>query len=194
MSIRDLVLKTRSCRRFHENVPVDETLLRELVDLARQTASGGNKQPLKYMLACDAATNARVFPHLAWAAYLRPWAGPAAGERPAAYIVILGDTTIASSFGCDQGIAAQTIMLGASEHGLAGCMVGSISRDELRDALGIPAQYEILLVLALGKPRETVVLEPVVNGGIKYWRDEQGRHHVPKRSLDDIILRPSPEK
>jgi len=187
--LEDLVRKNRSYRRFHQDVPVDIETLRALVDLARLSASGSNLQPLKYILSCQPETNARIFPNTRWAGYLKDWPGPAEGERPSAYIVILGDTEIRKSFGCDHGIAAQSIMLGAAERGLGGCMIGSIDRGELRQVLDIPEQYDILLVLALGKPRETVVLEEVgPDGDIRYYRDADGVHHVPKRSLDELIL------
>ena len=188
--IRDLILKNRSYRRFYQDTPVSIDTLRELVDLARLSASASNKQPLKYMLSCDPQRNALVFQNLAWAGYLKSWPGPEEGERPSAYIIILGDKTISQSFGCDHGIAVQSILLGATEKGLGGCIIGSVQKAELSQALSIPSDYEILLVIALGKPRETVVLEVVGAGGdIKYWRDEQGVHHVPKRSLADIVVR-----
>lgn len=96
---------------------------------------------------------------------------------------------IAKNFGVDHGIAAQSILLGATELGLGGCMIGSIKREELRENLNIPEHLEILLVLAIGKPKEKVVIEPVAaEGNIKYWRDDQQTHHVPKRSLEDIIV------
>ena len=187
--LRELVLGNRSYRRFHQEVPVDLDLLRELVDLARLSASGANLQPLKYILSNEAGRNAAIFDTLGWAAYLKDWAGPEEGERPAAYIVVLGDTTVRKSFGVDPGIAAQSILLGATEQGLGGCILASIQRDVLRQALGIAGQYEILLVLALGKPKETVVLDDLgPDGDIKYWRDAGGVHHVPKRALDEIIL------
>jgi len=187
--IKDLVLKNRSYRRFYQDTPVSIDTLRELVDLARLSASASNKQPLKYILSCDPQRNALVFQYLAWAGYLKTWPGPEEGERPSAYIVILGDKTIAPSFGCDHGIAAQSILLGATEKGLGGCIIGSVRKVDLSQALAIPADYEILLVIALGKPKETVVLEAVGAGGdIKYWRDEQGVHHVPKRSLAEIVV------
>jgi nitroreductase len=187
--LRDLILKNRSYRRFYAEVAVEPETLRELVDLARLSASAANLQPLKYILSCDPEKNALVFPHLAWAGYLKDWPGPRAGERPAAYIIILGDTEISSSFGCDHGIAAQSILLGATERGLGGCIIGSVQRKLLRKALDIPSRYEILLVLALGKPRETVVIESVgPDGSIEYWRDSEGVHHVPKRLLDEIIV------
>ncbi|MGC2434223.1 MAG: nitroreductase family protein, partial [Desulfobaccales bacterium] len=124
-----------------------------------------------------------------WAGYLKDWPGPSEGERPAAYIVVLGDTEISKNFGCDHGIAAQSILLGARAQELGGCMLGSIQRDRLRQLFKIPENLEILLVIALGQPKETVVLEEVARGGsIKYWRDASGVHHVPKRRLKDIIL------
>jgi nitroreductase len=187
--LKDLIEKNRSYRRFHEHEPIDLETLRALVDLARLSASSANRQPLKYILSCDADRNSLIFRHLAWAGYLSDWHGPEEGERPAAYVVILGDTEISRSFGTDQGIAAQSILLGAVERGLSGCIIASIQREKLREALDIAPRYEILLVLALGRPKETVVVEPVgPDGDIKYWRDEQGVHHVPKRSLDDLVV------
>lgn len=187
--LKDLVTKNRSYRRFHQDQAVGLETLREFVDLARLSASGANRQPLKFVLSCDPERNARIFPHLAWAGYLADWSGPEEGERPSGYIVILGDTDIRPSFGVDHGIAAQSILLGATEKGFGGCIIASIKKDALRAALDIDPRYEILLVLALGKPKETVVVEPVgPDGDIKYWRDSQGVHHVPKRALDDIIV------
>ena len=118
--IRDLIRKNRTCRRFRQDYQISRDTLRDLVDLARLSASAGNIQPLKYVLSCDPEKNARIFPHLAWAGYFDDWPGPPEGERPSAYIIMLGDTTLHKSFDCDAGIAAQSIMLGASEKGLAG--------------------------------------------------------------------------
>ena len=186
--IGDLVKANRSCRRFHEDQTVDLKTLEELVDLARLSASGANLQPLKYILACEPRINAEIFSCLGWAAYLKEWPGPEPGERPAAYIVILGDTTISKEFGVDHGIAGQSMLLGAREKGLAGCMLGTINRKGLREILNIESHLKTLLVLALGKPNEEVVIETVgPEGNIRYWRDAEAVHHVPKRSLRDII-------
>jgi nitroreductase len=183
----DLVLKNRSYRRFVESHSISRETLVELVSLARCTASAGNRQPLKYIISADPETNDRIFPCLSWAGYLKDWDGPATGERPAAYMVILLDEMIAKESMCDDGIAAQTILLGAVGKGLGGCI---IQRERLRRELEIPERYKIRLVLALGKPAEEVVLEYLNPGGdIRYWRDEQGIHHVPKRSLDELIVR-----
>jgi nitroreductase len=187
--IADLIRKNRSCRRFHEEHAVGLETLKELVNLGRLSASGANLQPLKYILSRDLKTNADIFSCLTWAAYLQNWPGPEEGERPAAYIVVLCDNNISQDAGCDHGIAAQSILLGAREKGLAGCMLGAINRKKLRELLHIPPQLAILLVLAVGKPKEQVVLETVeTDGSIRYWRDREGAHHVPKRKLEDIII------
>ncbi len=185
----ELIRKSRSYRRFDETFLIDEATLRDLVELARLSPSAANRQPLKFRLVTDAETRAAVFPTLRWAGYLKTWPGPAEGERPTAYIIILGDTTITRNFGVDPGIAAQSIMLGAAEKGLGGCIIASFEQETLRRVLALPERYELLYVLALGKPVEQVVIEPVgPDGDIRYWRDEQQVHHVPKRSLDELIV------
>ncbi len=188
--IRDLVLANRSYRRFIQAESVDENTLRSLVDLARQTPSAANLQPLKYIITCTPERNAAVFTTLSWAGYLTDWDGPSEGQRPSAYIVVLNDTNISPTINCDHGIAVQTILLGAAELGLGGCILGSIDRKILREQFSIDEHLEILLVVAVGKPLETVVLESVAeDGSIKYYRDAQDVHHVPKRALDDVILK-----
>ena len=187
--IRSLVVANRSYRRFQQSHAINMATLRELIELATLCPSSGNLQPLRYVVSCEPEKNAKIFQHLAWAGYLADWPGPTHGERPTAYVVILGDSQACHSVNCDHGIAAQTILLGAAEKGLGGCIIGSIQREALAKVLDIPDRFRILLVIALGKPAEKIVLEPVTSESeIKYWRDESGVHHVPKRSVDQVIL------
>jgi nitroreductase len=187
--IADLIKANRSCRRFDEKHSISATNLLKLVDLARLSASAANLQPLRYILSCDPDTNAKIFGCLTWAYYLKEWPGPQPGERPGAYIVILHDTRISKTLDCDHGIAAQSILLGAREMGLAGCMLAAVKRPRLRSLLNIPAPMKIKLVLAVGKPKETIVIDSANNeNDIRYWRDENQVHHVPKRRLKDIVL------
>ena len=188
--IRDLIIENRTCRRFYQDVPVELDTLRELVDLTRFTASGSNMQPLRYMLFCEPEKNTLIFPVLGWAGQIRDWPGPSEGERPSAYIIMLGDTEVGLRFAeVDAGLATQSIMLGAREKGLGGCMHWSVKRDDLREVLGIPPRYEILYVISLGKPKEKVVVDEVgPDGKTSYWHDKDGSHHVPKRELNDIIV------
>jgi nitroreductase len=189
MDMKELVLKTRSYRRFYEDHDISLEVLRGLVELARLTASARNLQPLKFMVVNDRKVNAEVFPELGWAGYLKEWPGPIPGERPSAYIVTLGDTAITDEFGYDQGLATQSILLGATSLGLGGCIIGSAKKDRLRGKLAIPERYRILNVIALGKPKEIVKVEPLgPEGDVKYWRDAEGVHHVPKRALEDLIV------
>jgi len=189
MSLRDLVFKTRSYRRFEESQRIDLKVLEGLVDLARMSASAANRQPLKYLLYNTPEYCQKIFPSVAWAAYLKDWYGPAPGERPSAYVIILGDKSIAESFNFDPGIAAQSIMLGATEAGFGGCMIASIKREALRNDLRIPEKFEIVLILALGKPAENIIIDEIRNDDVKYWRDDKQNHHVPKRPLDELILK-----
>lgn len=185
----DLVIKNRSIRRFDEKVKVPYQTLVELVDLARQSPSSANLQALKFYLASEPPQTNQIFSSLKFASYLTEWAGPTEGERPAAYILILGDRRIKRQFDFDAGIAAQTIMLGAAERGLGGCILASVHRDWLSEQLDLADDFEIIVALALGKPDEKVVIEAVTpEHGIKYYRDPQGVHHVPKRSLDELII------
>lgn len=189
MDLRQLIEKTRTYRRFDEKHKITPDTLVSLVDFARLSASAANRQPLKYILVTDPEQRAAVYPCLAWAGYLTNWEGPDPGERPTGYVIILGDKEISDTFGIDHGIAAQSIMLGATTVGLGGCIIASIKKDKLRAALNISKDYEVLLVLALGKPVEKVVIETIKNNDVKYWRDETRVHHVPKRTLDEIIIR-----
>ncbi len=187
--LRDLIEKNRSYRRFYEEKKISKEILIELIDMARLSASAANLQPLKYILSSDKKKNDRIFSSLAWAAYLKDWEGPVEGERPSAYIILLRDNKIAKSIICDQGISAQTILLGAVERGFGGCILAAVNRNRLTDDLNIPRDYSIEIIIALGKPKENVIIEKIdKSGSIKYWRDKTGVHHVPKRSLDEIIL------
>lgn len=187
--LRELILKNRTCRRFYQEVKMDRKTLEGCIDLARNSASAANKQSLKYVISTDEAKNQEVFKELRWAGYMKDWPGPKEGERPCAYIVMLGDKSISEDFFWDPGIAAQSILLGAVEQGYGGCIFGSADKDGIRRIFSVPNKYEVILVIGLGKPKEKAVLEEVNSeGDIRYWRDEDQVHHVPKRKLEDIIL------
>ncbi|MBU1011590.1 MAG: nitroreductase family protein [Bacteroidetes bacterium] len=186
--LKDLIKKNRSYRRFYEEKSISKETLISLVDLARLSPSGKNLQPLKYFLSNDENPNGIIFPNVAWAGYLKDWDGPIMGERPSAYIIQLVDTTLTNNFGHDPGIACQSILLGAVELGLGGCIIGSIKKTELHTMLNLPEHLEIVLIIALGYPKEKVVIEQINSDDIKYWRDKNGVHHVPKRSLGDLII------
>ena len=188
-TIKELMRKCRSYRRFNEKRSLTKDELWDLIALARLSPSARNAQPLRYILSCDEMTNKAVFPLIAWAGYLKDWDGPEAGERPTGYIVVLKERDVSEcSVLFDAGLAVQAILLGAVERGLGGCVIGAYSKEKLRKVLSIPEAYDPLYIIALGEPSEKVVIEPLKDGDVKYWRDEESVHHVPKRDLSDLVL------
>jgi nitroreductase len=187
--LKDLLKKNRSYRRYDESHKLNKETLAGLVELTRYCPSAMNLQPLRYYLSVDPSINSVIFENTAWARLLGPSGTPQEGERPSGYILILGDKRLTQNFWCDHGIAAQSILLGAVEIGLGGLIIGSVNREALPKALGIPEYYEIMLCIAIGKPVETVEIEEMPSDGShKYWRDEQKVHHVPKRPLSELII------
>ncbi len=187
--LKDLIKGNRSYRRFCEKEKVNLKTMKELIDCARLSPSAANRQPLKYIISCTNEKNNKIFPHLSWAGYIKDWQGPEDGERPTAYLVMVGDTSITKNYWADPGIAIQSILLTAVEKGLGGCTFGAINRKELRKDLKIDERYEILYVIAIGKPKEKVQLEKMSDkNDIKYWRDKELVHHVPKRNLEELII------
>lgn len=189
MDLRELILKNRSYRKFDEEYELERETLIELVDLARFSPSAANLQPLKFILSHSSERNNLIFPTLAWAGYIEDWSEPQPGERPTGYIVIVGDREISDSFEYDCGIACQSILLGAVEQGLGGCIIGAGDKQELHDRLELDSRYEIQVALALGRPTEEVELEPDLEENVEYFRDENDVHHVPKRKLESLILK-----
>lgn len=186
--LKDLLQKNRSYRRFDHSVKLSREDLSEWVELTRFCASARNAQALKYRLVTEEAEGAKVFETLAWAGYLKDWAGPQEKERPVAYLIQLLDTRIEENCLCDDGIQAQTILLGAVEKGFGGCIIKAFKNEVLRRVLELPGYMKIMYVIALGKPVEKVVLEEIKAGNYEYWRDAEGTHYVPKRPLHELIF------
>ncbi|HKL12894.1 MAG TPA: nitroreductase family protein [Halanaerobiales bacterium] len=187
--LENLVKKNRSYRKFKEQKGISNKIIKDIINLARLSPSSANKQPLKYIILNKKDDTKKIFPHLNWAGYLKDWDGPVKGERPAAYILVLGDQNISNNFETDAGIAMQTILLGATEKNINGCILGSINREAIRSIYNIEKKHRLLYVIALGMPAEEIKIENLpTDGDIKYWRDENGIHHVPKRELDNIII------
>lgn len=191
MHLKELVRKNRSYRIFDQSVPISRQLLEDWVDTARFANSSINRQPLRFYLSCDQATNDKIFPLTRWAGLLKDFDGPGEGERPTAYILICVDSAIApnpAAFDKDVGLTAEILTLAAVEQGFGGCMIGSFDRQEIAKRLELDEKMLPVLLLALGKPAETVLLEELVPGAsTDYYRDGKG-HHVSKRPLQDLLL------
>ncbi|MCF6169485.1 MAG: nitroreductase family protein [Bacteroidales bacterium] len=190
--LNDLILKNRSYRKFHADKKVEEETLTELVELARNTPSSKNRQPLKYLLLTKPKDTDFLFLQLKWAWYLKDWPGPALNERPPAYILMLLDTRLNENADIDAGIAAQSILLGAVEKGMGGCIVRTVNHYEVKKHFALEEELKIILVLAIGFPNQEVRLTPLETSSDVAYFEEGGVHFVPKRKLEEIIIRAKP--
>ncbi len=190
MKIAELVKKNRCHRKFHQNFEISQKALIDIVHLLCYISSAKNLQPLKYIISTDKIKNKEIFSTLKWAGYLKNWDGPKEGEKPAAYIVILKDKNIADDAFVltDAGLAIQTIMLSLSELDFGGCIIAAIDKAKLTDIFSLPDYLEILYVIAVGKPKDSVIITEVKDS-IKYFRDSDGNHYVPKRSKEELLFK-----
>ncbi|MCD7834933.1 MAG: nitroreductase family protein [Lachnospiraceae bacterium] len=192
MNLKDLVKANRSYRGYDESRRVTREELLEMIDCARLTASSVNQQPLRYYLAYEKEETDRIQPLTKWARGLPQMELPHPGMCPTAFIVICQDIRVFESqtrFSRDVGIVAQTILLAATEMGLGGCMIGNFSPAKISEALQLPAYLAPLLVVAIGKPAETVVMTEIgPDEPTNYYRDENDVHYVPKRRLEDLVI------
>lgn len=187
-NLKGLVIRNRSFRRFYQDYKITKEDILKLVELARLSGFGGNRQSFKFWAVLNEEKKEKVFNNLKWAAYYKDWSGPEEGEKPSAYIVMFHDKEIANTYYWEHGIAAQSILLGAVSKGLGGCMIASFNHQEIKETLGAGENLIPLMVIALGKPKEEVIIDCMEpSGSVEYWRDSEDRHHVPKRALKDII-------
>jgi nitroreductase len=187
MGIYDTILKRRTIRKFKQD-KIERHVLEKLINSARFAPSGSNLQPLKYMIVDEPVKVNAVFESVKWAAYIAPSGNPGENERPVAFIIVLVDTEIKKSgYELDIGAAAQNIFLTAADDGIGTCWMGAIDRETIRTVLNIPDRFILNTVIALGYADESPVTEDE-NGSIKYYKDENGLLHVPKRKLKDILI------
>lgn len=189
--IKDLVLLNRSYRKYHNNKKVSEEQLIDLIDLARNTPSSKNQQPLKYILVTNKADVDFVESQLKWAKFLKDWSGPEKSKHPPAYIIMLVDKNLNEHADIDAGIAAQTILLGACEKQMGGCILRSVNRVTVSKHFKLSSNLDIVQVIAIGYPDQEIKLtSPDAEGSVHYYEGNDGIHYVPKRKLDDIIVVP----
>ena len=186
LTVYDLIVQRRTIRRFKQ-VEISEESLTKIVNAGRLAPSGANLQPLEFIIIHKKGLLKPVFSTLKWAGYIAPAGNPPVGSQPVAYIVVLINSDIKKDGGSSDAAAAiENMIFAALDQGIGSCWIGSISRKDLRARLNIPQNYRIDSVLAMGYPDESPVVEEVKNS-IKYWKDEEGTLHVPKRNLNKII-------
>jgi nitroreductase len=183
--IYEKITQRRTIRRF-EPRSIPKKALERCVDAARLSPSARNSQPLKFVVVDDKVLLRKVFPTVKWAGSI-PDYKLSDNEGPQAYVIILLDTKIRDEACHDVGIAAMSISMVASEEGLGSCIMGAVDRDSLRNVLKISEDLRIELVVSLGYPAHKSKVEEMKNGNVKYWMDEEGTFHVPKRDLKSIL-------
>jgi nitroreductase len=189
MKFNQLVEMTRSCRRFDQkDLPQD--FLDSLIEIARICPSARNSQPLKYITIDDQDFMNRLFPNLLWAGALKDWDGPETNERPKAYIAMILDKSISGNAAWDSGIVAQTLQLYAMEQGIGSCILGSFDKKKIEELLELDDKQEIQFLIAFGYPLEKrVIVDVKEESDVKYYRDDNEVHYVPKRSVQSLLLK-----
>ncbi len=185
LSLDTLLRRNRSYRGFSGTV--SEAQLRELVGVVPLVASGMNRQALRFRLV-SGADAALVHPLVKLGAALPEEHLPHPGMEPSAYIVVCSSVPEDKVVDIDLGIAAQSMLLKATEMGLGGIFILNFQREALREALGLGLGLEPVAVIGLGKPAETVFLVPGASpDALSYYRKD-GVHYVPKLSVDQLII------
>ena len=182
----DLVKSCRSYRRFDTSRKITEDELLSIAEAVRYTPSAANLQRIRLQLITSQSECDTVFSSLRFAAYLKDWAGPTEEERPVAYVVFLSECELDNNLAIDLGICSEALALSAAERGVGACIFRSFDKDILAPVLRVGfVPHE---VIALGYPSETVLVEDALNGEIKYYRDAEDRHVVPKRPMSEIVI------
>ena len=184
----DLVKATRSFRNFDPTYRISDEIMVNLVELCRYTPSTANSQSIKFAYANSENLCEKIFPMLGWAGYIKENKPPYDGNVPAAYILVCFDTDVANEIEIDAGICAQTIVLGAMDMGIGACMIGSFDKQKATELFNLPSNIKPRLMIALGRPKETVEIVDIKDGDVKYYRDGKYKHIVPKRTTDELII------
>jgi nitroreductase len=182
MDVYKAILKRRTIRIF-KNKKIPKRILVKLVNAGRLAPSARNLQPIEYLVIEKPELCDLVFENVYFGGEVEKLRKKE--NRPVAYILVLVNKKIRpKNFEHDVGLAVENIVLAALEKGIGACIMGAIEREKLKKIFKIPKNYYLDLVLALGYPAEKPVLE---EGEGKYWRDEKGILHVPKKPLEKIL-------
>lgn len=179
METLQAIFSRRSIRRFQQQ-PLAGTQLRKIVQAGVSAATAGNRQPWRFIIVDEPGLVDKTTDTLGWLA-----GEPPRDLRPAAHIVVLLPDGSSWSAQADAAAAIQNMLVAATDLGIGSCWCGSIKREDLAKLLGIPEEWHVYSVAALGLPAES----PQVAGAgkTKVTRDADGRLHVPKKPLDSVL-------
>ncbi|BEU88948.1 nitroreductase family protein [Selenomonas sp. TAMA-11512] len=186
--LHKLYIGCRSYRRFRqESVP--QEVLQEIADTARMRSCALNRQALRYLVISSPDMVKKLHPCFRWAAKLPKEIGtPTEAQRPTAYIVLLKPEKAHAFADIDAGIALDAMAITAWSHGVGSCILGSVNRKILSEAVKIPAGFDVQIVLALGYPdHKSTIVEAGTDDSLSYYVDEHRDYYVPKKSAAETI-------
>ncbi len=186
-SLDTLLRKNRSHRAFDTSYTVAMRQLEAIVSVNDKLPSGRNAQTLRFRLldAPGGGEDFCRFLHLG--GYLPELHLPVPGTEPKAFIIVCSTEAESPIVNIDLGISLQSMALKAVEIGLNALIVKAFNRQKIKVALGLP--LDPLAVLAIGKGTERIVLDEVHTGSdLRYYRDADGTHHVPKIAVSELLI------
>ncbi|WP_329886055.1 nitroreductase family protein [Pseudoramibacter faecis] len=192
MDLIALLQTRRTYRRFDESHPVAAEAVADMAEALRLSSSARNLQPLRAIFVTDRAQAAAIFPHVHFAAALPKALGtPRPGERPTMYVALIYDGSCKSRWvDTDAGIALANLTLAAWHHGVGSCIMDNIDREALAAVLELPGPMAVHSVVALGYPtHRSTVVTPGPDGSLQYYLDANRDYFVPKRDVDEIVMR-----
>lgn len=189
MNLEESIYKRRTIRRFKPE-PISLETLKKLVDYARVAPVARNVQALEFIIVNNSEMTQKLFPLVRWANSLpEDQRTPEKGREPTAYILVLVNKKIKSAFvDFDVGAAVENILLGAISFGIGTCWMAAIDYKRIKELFEIPEDYDLKQVISIGYPDEESIMEPYKDK-FAYWKDSDGKMHVPKRDLDDVIFK-----
>ena len=186
MNVYEIIMTRRTIRKFKQE-PIGRGLLKKIIDAARMAPTGSNRQPLSFAIITDKELCNKIFPLTKWAGYLQGAYTPSESERPTAYIAVFTELENKDSSETAAGAAVENMLIFAHSEGIGCCWMGAIDRERIPEILGSPKNKYLLYLVALGYPAESPVAAPYTDD-VKYYLDEQNVLHVPKKSLDDVLI------
>ncbi|MBI9033891.1 MAG: nitroreductase family protein [Bacteroidales bacterium] len=191
MELKQLIKANRSYRKYEHAIKIEESVILEWIDYARFVSSSKNRQAVRFLVITESDQVQCICNQMQWARHLKGWDGPNKEQMPSALLIVCTDDTVNNKAETDVGIITQTLLLQAVNEGFGGCILRSINRKLIREKYKLNENLKIDMVVALGKPAQEIILEEMGAGSqaCDYWEDENGTHHVPKRAMEDVVIR-----
>ena len=164
-------LKTRRTYRRFEQKPVEPAIAREIMEAARIASCGANRQTLKYVLVQSPEMVAKM------------------DETPVLFVAVCQDESLPGCNDTDTGLALANMTDAAWAHGVGSCIMGAIDRPAIKELLGLGENLRLHSVVAFGYPTHKSHLVAMQNGNVKYYLDDARDYCVPKRPMEEILLK-----